>query len=632
VRKPQPRLARRLDLPKVARQLELRPDDLEAMDRGWMPLASVSVLLGLGLVLVAVVYAGALAGADWAPALRWLALLMLFVPVALRQFSPSTSRQERLILIGMLAMALFTVKVLYSPLGYKFSDELQHWRTAQDILETHRLFAPNFILPVSPLYPGLEILTTAAVELTGLSIFQAGLAIMAVARLTLVLALFLLFERDARSARVAGVATLLYMAHPHFLFLNAMFTYQALALSFMALVLLAAARCAAGHSRTRVAWRIVFGLALLALAATHHITMYLTAGFLVLWLLAGFVVHSPRSQIWSQLTSAVLAVAAAVGWLLLVAPDTQDYLVNGLNAPLEGLAMILAGETEAAAQTFRPPGGPLIDKLISVAAIGAMLLGLGLGWWRVWQRRGAQNALAVALAIAAGGYLASLGLRLISDSGELTGRLWTFVFAPSALIWAAGMIQGKLPSPPRQAWINGAWTKWGLPALAIVIFLGGITSGWPPYWGRLPGPYLPGAAERSMNPEGVAAGHWIGTEFAPGNRIATDFPDYMIAGAYGHQYPVFGLSNVFTAPEFTETELEDLKHYQIRYLLVDRRLATGLPKQGYYFDPWEERPPEGVNWLDESKLLKFDHVPGISRVFDSGNVVIYDVGALSGVR
>ena len=38
-------------------------------------------------------------------------------------------------------MGLYLVKLLHSPLSFTFSDELQHWRTAGDIIESGYLFA-----------------------------------------------------------------------------------------------------------------------------------------------------------------------------------------------------------------------------------------------------------------------------------------------------------------------------------------------------------------------------------------------------------------------------------------------------------------------------------------------------------
>jgi hypothetical protein len=62
---------------------------------------------------------------------------------------------------------------------------------------------------------------------------------------------------------------------------------------------------------------------------------------------------------------------------------------------------------------------------------------------------------------------------------------------------------------------------------------------------------------------------------------------------------------------------------------VDKRLSTALPAAGFYFgfgDPHDHNytSPPGL-----SALLKFDDLADVNRVFDSGNILIYDVGTLS---
>ena len=121
---------------------------------------------------------------------------------------------------------LYVVKVMHSPTQFTFGDELQHWLTAQNLLTAQHLFSQNSILPISPYYPGLEIVTSALVNLTGMSIYSAGILIIAAARLVLVLTLYVIYEIISHSPRVAGLGTLLYIANPMFLFFDAQFAYE----------------------------------------------------------------------------------------------------------------------------------------------------------------------------------------------------------------------------------------------------------------------------------------------------------------------------------------------------------------------------------------------------------------------
>jgi len=162
---------------------------------------------------------------------------LMFALPAWRLLAPTPSRNERIYLLCLVGIACYLVKVLGNPLHFIYYDEFLHWRTADDILTTHHLFHSNLLLPVSPYYPGLEIITNALSSVSGLDTFSSGILVIGIARLVLVLALFILNERILKSSRVASLAVLLYMANPHFLLFDAQYGYESLALSFVCLLL-----------------------------------------------------------------------------------------------------------------------------------------------------------------------------------------------------------------------------------------------------------------------------------------------------------------------------------------------------------------------------------------------------------
>jgi Gpi18-like mannosyltransferase len=58
----------------------------------------------------------------------------------------------------------------------------------------------------------------------------------------MILSLFLFYEQVTRSSRMAGMATLIYMANPHFLFFDAIYSYETLALPLALFMLYILAR------------------------------------------------------------------------------------------------------------------------------------------------------------------------------------------------------------------------------------------------------------------------------------------------------------------------------------------------------------------------------------------------------
>ncbi|HYP41771.1 MAG TPA: hypothetical protein VEX13_15545, partial [Chloroflexia bacterium] len=105
---------------------------------GWVPVLAVTG--AVGLLLIAVADTAARNDAGWAMWLFWIGLLTLFVPVALRISMMAISRMECISLIVILGMGLYVTKVLQSPVSFVLHDEFSHWRTANDIIQTGRLF------------------------------------------------------------------------------------------------------------------------------------------------------------------------------------------------------------------------------------------------------------------------------------------------------------------------------------------------------------------------------------------------------------------------------------------------------------------------------------------------------------
>lgn len=168
-------------------------------------------------------------------------------------------------------------------------------------------------------------------------------------------------------------------------------------------------------------------------------------------------------------------------------------------------------------------------------------------------------------------------------------------------------------------------------AIAI-IFIGGWVSGTSPLWDRLPGPYLPSADQRSITPEGVAAAEWAGSYLGSGQRVIGDQYTRLLMATYGNERIVTTsqdqviVSPVFTSPQFDSDVVAILRHGRIQYIVVDRRLSTGLPRIGWYFDGNE---PGYTRPVDPAWLAKFDGVQNLSRIFDSGDIIVYDVEAFT---
>jgi hypothetical protein len=133
----------------------------------------------------------------------------------------------------------------------------------------------------------------------------------------------------------------------------------------------------------------------------------------------------------------------------------------------------------------------------------------------------------------------------------------------------------------------------------------------------------------------LAAAEWTRALLGPDNRLITDRTNRLLMGAYGEQRPVTGyadklpVSRIFFAPTLGSAERQILRAGRVRYVVIDRRLSAGLPAAGAYFERGEVPGNIYTAPIDPAVLSKFDTLASVSRLFDSGDIVIYDVGALA---
>jgi hypothetical protein len=599
-----------------------------------LPVSVIALSTATGVLVVAAAYTGGRLGyanAPWADRLYWLGQALIVIPVAIRLlvWRPLTEAGTAALIV-VLTIAEYLVKVCYSPVAFTYSDELDHWRSAVDILRTGRLFAVNYQLPISPHYPGLEEVTSALVSISGLPVFISGLIVAGTAHLVCVSLLYLLFRHVGGSHRVAGIAVLIYTSNPDFSF-DEMFSYQTLAVAFLGLALLATWRLAAAETGgERGSWLTVAVLAIAATVVTHHVTSYMLVATLMLITAVSLLAGDRRSAGWSGML-ALLSMVAIACWVILVAPETVNYLLPVADRVLQSVRDLLTGKHPS--PSGRPSSapavstGPLGNRALGAADVLTISTFLLLGAWQVWRRHRRQPWV-VAMAIGSFSWYLLVAIRLtVADGSELAGRASTFVFVPLAFILALSVpYVGKRDVPHvgrREPWHGYAVTACSLVAALIFLF-DGLGNSWPPYWERLPGAYQAAGFERSVGPQGIDAARWALLTLGPGNRFAADFGNSPILGSYGDQNTALGIGFLYTSPVYTKSDARQVQAQSIHYLLVDRRLSQLLPASGQYF-PMDPNAGHYTRPLTFADLNKFDHIRGVSHLYDSGNIGIYDL-------
>lgn len=573
----------------------------------------VLAVSSFGVLLVALGYAGGRYQDHGARAAYWVGQVVVFTPVVVRLLARRAAGvAETFTLVIGLAFNQYLLKWFYSPDRFRFPDELQHWLATTIINERGELFRPDPALPPAVHFPGLAEMGSAISQLTGLPVTAAGFIVAGVCHLGLVAALYAVVLREARSPVTAGLACVVYATSLHYLFFNSMYLYQTAALLFLMLTVWAARRFRAGDGRR-------FGL--LAVAGTILATVchHVTAGALVLTLLLIAVaeIATVRPRPWRALVPPATAAAIVALWIGLVARDVISYLEAPLDQVARTASRLFADQQQSASVSPHVSLWALAVQAIGLLCLFGLFLLVARGAIRRRERDPWQwAALAGAVVFFAGNGVRFLG----SDGPEIAGRLSTFTYVPMAIVAAAALVKAVRRAPYRRNVLAGA-------ATVTVLMVGARAGGWPPAGQLLPGPYLAGGFERSVDAYGVDAADWERDMLGPGQRTGGDLTAIALASTYGRQDPVRGVGPLFYDRQWSDTDEDLVSRLGLNYLVVDKRLGEQLPANGQYFD---DDPEAGriTEPLTAQQLGKFDDLPQWSRLYDNGTIRIYRVGGL----
>jgi hypothetical protein len=591
----------------------------------------ILALSSLGVLLVALGYAGGRSSNQLATAAYWLGQIVVFTPVVLRLLARRRAGiAESFVLVMGLAVNQYLLKWCYSPDQFRFPDELQHWLATTTINQSGELFRPNPALPPAVHFPGLAEMGAAVSQLTGLPVTAAGIIVAGVCHLGLVAGLYLAVLRASRSPATAGVTCVVYATSLHYLFFNSMYLYQTAGLAFLMLTVWASRRHQAGNG-----WQfgVLAAAGILVTAICHHVT----AGALVLTLLLIGIaeVCTVRPRPWKVLILPGAALAVVAGWILVVARDVLAYLEAPLDQVVQGV-MRFAGRQ---ATSGAAPAAPLWQ--LGIQALGLLvLLGLFLAVAQDMRARRSRDPWLWAALAGSAVFFAGNGVRFLGSNGpEIAGRLSTFTYVPMSIVAAVALVRGvRLRRPAGSRWRrllapepagSGRTFTWRVllgAALITVLMAGARVGGWPPADQLLPGPYLADGFERAVDSYGIDAADWEYHTLGPGTRTGGDLTAIALGSTYGHQDPVRGVGPLFYDQQWSADDQTLADDLALRYLVVDKRLGEQLPADRQYFDD-DPRAGRITAPLSARQLGKFDDLPQWSRLYDNGEIRIYRVGA-----
>ncbi len=551
--------------------------------------------------------------------LFWLAAAIMVVAVVGLVVAGPTRISGFAASLGV-GLLLYGPKLFHSPVFFNYFDELAHARALEHLNNGAGLFLDNPINKAVEFYPGLESAAGVLASATGMSGFVVGNILIGTLHALLLGALFLFYERVTESPRIALLAVLIYAANPGFVFFDSYFAYESFALPLAASALVAVVLSEQMSRRTALGLLgIAFSLCLVVVV-THHVTAWVLAGILLLMALGaawerGWVWRYPRRAF----AVAAATTAAIAAWLLLVAPYTFSYVGPTFSDTAEAVGGFAGGSTQHRHLFYRSTE-PFYEKYGSYLAVFLLAGAVAFAIVNLLRRKATRREhLTTPLIVIGALYFLSLPIAFLVSNNAVT-RVWEFAFIGVAPLVA--MALNEVLIRKRLA------ARVLVMVLVFVIFLGGVVSRTSLEQG-LPGPYEPTADPRSMTADVLAASTWLRDRFGPGNRVLGDRTAFAVFGSYGDQNALSGQNNgtqpwrVFFPRAITPRVIYELDHNRVRFLIVDRRITTELPRTGWYYSENEPGAGERQLPLPAARLEKFAPSRLFEKIYDNGNLVIY---------
>jgi hypothetical protein len=587
---------------------------------------TIAILVSLlGLFVQVVGYSRGWAGEEHVPIALWYAgFLLVVAPFAALLLVPGRTAHQRLGASLALTLILYASWLLTNPLLSTRFDENLHVTTLVDLVEHAEFFRLNSMLPVSPHFPGLELATAGLHWMTGLPLFACQVIVVAAARVTFAAALFLLASRIGRSTTVGAVAVLLYAGSNQFYFFNAQFSYQTVAIAMVMATFYLLTR--AFDSPQEWPWSLLLTaqVCLAALAITHHLTSWIMLA--TLWALAIFFwLGRERRRFRLTVLTAEIATTLVGAWTAVIAPLLVDYLTPIFDAARSQLAGLLQGGVVRDVGSGK--GGTPTPTWEVMVMFGSLLLWCLLllpAGWAAWRHRsiGATPARYIPLLIALAFPVLQLA-RFSEAASEVADRASTFVFMAMALVVAA-WVASRLHTL-RRLFVPGA----------LLLVLGGTILGSGPDWQRVPGPFLAGAEQRSVDSTTVAVAEWAGTYLPDGSNVAADatfsrvIPNFADITSVTQPAGFESVTPMFISESFDQTSLQLILRNEVDFVVVDTRLVGQSVRSGAFYEGGAGYG-EAAATVTPGMVSKFEEEPGFELVLD-GPVRVYDVRSLRGV-
>jgi hypothetical protein len=611
----------------------------------------VGFVVGAGLVAAAYVVAhNAPYRIETRYLLFWLGMGLGLGCALWRLLNPLAHRLERFCLVLGVGVLTFLPKFLRNPSRPLFFDELAHWSQSEQLHRDGKLLETNGLVKVIRDYPGLHIVTDSIRQLTGLSTWHVAVLLVLCAHLLSLLAIFRIAHRLTGNERTASIAALAYAVNPAFFFFDAQYAYETLGITLLLWCLtctLESLGFVGPHvekisRRTQTAWA---GLAVFLAAGvvlTHHLSGYVLAAILgIVTASAAFNLRGgtplegeadTRNPVHVAGFVAATTLVMAIVWMLVSTRGHPSQVLDYLTVqPFQAIGNLLhLGKTGNSRRVFVNGGLPFWVRLIAFFTPIAAVALAAKGWWSVRSHGELAHPAFDGFGMLGAIYAISLPFVLTRNGSEAAHRFFPFSWIGLSVLIGAGIVAFQ-----REAWLQGVrrghLVEAGLILTLVLLAIGSIASESNDYY-MFPGPYVAGSDTRADDAELTTIADWFATQHIT-SHIATDVWAGAPIVAQQHDPKAKRLGAIFPgrAALWFVYFNEHLDPYLLNnfskdgygYLVVDRRMATDLPFNQYWFTADEPGAYHRTKPVPLENLLRFDRQAWAHRVFATEHFDVY---------
>ena len=334
-------------------------------------------------------------------------------------------------------------------------------------------------------------------------------------------------------------------------------------------------------------------------------------------------------------TFTLLFTLGAGLWVHFAASKLLPYLSPHLTKAASQLQALVEQE-QSSRQLFAKSTAPLFERLLAFGAPVSVGL-LALVGLLVLRRIRPRGAMLVALSAIGCLYFASVPFILTGAGTEGARRSWAFTYIGVAMLAAMGI--GVLLDR-RDSLVPLVARRLVIPLALGGLVIGNVSAGLSVEY-RFPGPFVFGSDTRSLTDETRAAVAWFDRTQGPAKRVIADRTNYIAFGLLGDAqpekayvtpritYPLWQF--IFNKARPSTNLLAITRARDVRYLIIDKRTTSLLPRTGYYYVKEEPLAGKRRQPPPAEAIAKYGRVPWASRIYESDHLAIYrlDYNALA---